>query len=115
MADNTPAVVEAEMNLEKPYDAGDPDAVASARKKGGRNRRARLEFVQAMMEMREGRKWLYDFMEFCFIHGNPVVQGDTHATYFQLGMQNAGKKILADVQEFPKLYVEMMTEGKESK
>ena len=49
----------------------------------------------------------------CFIHGNPVVQGDPHATYFNLGQQNIGKLILQDVQEFSELYILMVKEAKD--
>lgn len=114
MAD-IPAVLEAEANAEVSYDAGDEAQVASARKKSGRNRRARQEFVQAMMELPEGRKWLWGIMEKCFIHGNPVVQLDPHGTYFNLGQQNIGKLILQDVQEFSELYVLMVKESKNNK
>lgn len=110
-----PATAEAEDNLEKPYDASDEAAVAAARKKGGRNRRARLEFIQAMMDLPEGRKWLWEIMQKCFVFGNPVVQSDSHATYFNLGQQNIGKLILQDVQEFPELYIRMVIEAKEAK
>jgi hypothetical protein len=112
---NIPAIAEAEDNLEQPYNAADEEQVAAARKKGGRNRRARLEFIQAMMELPEGRKWLWNILEKCFIFGNPVVQGDPHATYFNLGQQNIGKLILQDVQEFPELYVKAVAESKENR
>ncbi len=110
-----PATAEAENNLEQSYDASDEEQVTAARKKGGRNRRARLEFIQAMMELPEGRKWLWNILEKCFIFGNPVVQGDPHATYFNLGQQNIGKLILQDVQEFPELYVKAVAEAKENR
>lgn len=110
-----PATVEAENNLEKAYDASDEEQVTAARKKGGRNRRSRLEFIQAMMELPEGRKWLWEIMQKCFVFGNPVVQNDSHATYFNLGQQNIGKLILQDVQEFAELYVKMVAEAKEAR
>lgn len=113
MAD-IPATVEAENNLEIAYDASDPEQVNTSRKKAGRNRRARLEFVEGMMTLPQGRKWLWELMGKCFIHGNPVVHGDTHATFFNLGQQNIGKLVLQDVQMFPELYVLMVKESKEN-
>lgn len=110
-----PATIEAENNLEKPFDASDPEAVNVSRKKAGRKRRERLEFVEGMMTLHQGRKWLWELMEKCFVHGNPLVQGDTHATYFNLGQQNIGKLVLQDVQEFPELYVKMVKEAKENR
>lgn len=110
-----PATVEAEMVQEKGYDASDPEQVNVARKQAGSNRKARLEFVEAMLRLPQGRKWLWEFMKKCFVYGNPVRDGDTHMTYFNLGMQNAGKMLLADTQEFPELYAEMAKEGRENK
>ena len=112
---NIPATAEAEDNLEQTYDAGDEESVSKARKKGGRNRRARLEFVEAVMQQPQGRKWFYELMEKCNMFGNPVVQGDEHMTYFRLGEQNIGKMILSDVQQFPELYVKMIGEAKEDR
>lgn len=112
---NIPAQLEAAENLEQPYDAGDAEQVKNARKKTGRNRRARLEFVEAVMEQPQGRKYFWELLEKCFIHGNPVVQGDPHATYFNLGQQNVGKLILQDVQEFSELYVLMVKEAGDNK
>lgn len=108
-----PATLEAENNLERGYDASDPEQVNQSRKKAGRNRRARLEFVEGMMSLPQGRRWLWEIMSKCFVFSNPVVQGDTHATYFNLGQQNIGKLILQDVQEFAEFYVLMVKEAKD--
>lgn len=107
-----PATAEAENNLTVPYDAGDSEQVNKQRKKVGRNRRARLLFVEAIMEQPEGRKYMFDLLEKCSIFGNPLIQGDTHATYFRLGEQNIGKMVLQDIQEFSELYCQMMNENK---
>lgn len=107
-----PATVEAEQNLEVEYDASDPAAVNKARQKSSRTRRARLEFVEGMLTLPQGRAWLFNLMDKCFIFGNAVVQNDTHATYFNLGQQNIGKLVLQDVQAFPELYVTMINENK---
>ena len=114
MAD-IPRIAEQEILIEKPYDASDVEEVTKARKKSGRNRRARLDFVQGMMTLPEGRRYLYELMDRCFIFGNPLVAGDTHATYFNLGQQNIGKLVLQDVQSFPEFYVLMVAEAKESR
>lgn len=113
MAD-IPAIAEEESITEKAYDASDEAEVSKARKNGGRNRRARLEFIQAMMELPEGRKWLWGLLEKCFVFGNPVVQNDPYGTYFNLGQQNIGKIVLQDVQAFSELYVKMVNEAKDA-
>jgi hypothetical protein len=107
-----PSTAEQEILLEKPYDASDVEEVSKARKKSGRNRRARLDFVQGMMTLPEGRKYLWELLEKCFVFGNPVVVGDTHLTYMNLGQQNIGKMVLQDVQEFSDLYLKMVEEAK---
>jgi hypothetical protein len=104
--------LEAAELLETPFDAADPEAVNDARKKAGRRKTKRLEFVKAMMVLEEGRKWLWELMESCHIHSNPLVPNDTHSTYFNLGEQNIGKRVLSDVQHFPELYVKMCNENK---
>lgn len=108
---NTPAETEANFLVDQPFDAGNPKAVNNARKKAGREEREKLDFIEGMLSLPQGRKWLWNLMESCSIHGNPVTQNDTHATYFQLGMQNVGKLILQDVMRFPSQYVTMVTEA----
>lgn len=113
---NHSAIAEAEFLAEQPYDAGDPVAVNNARKKAGRERRAELDFTKAIMELKPGRKWMFDLLTECNIFGSPVVAGDTHFTYHNLGQQNIGKKLLQDVTESaPDEYVLMMKESREGK
>lgn len=110
-----PQTVEAEIEQEKPFDASDPKQVNESRKKAGRKNRERLEFIEGMMSIPQGRKWIWELMESCFIHSNPLVANDTHGTYFNLGQQNIGKRVLADVQQFPELYVRMCNEMRSRK
>jgi len=107
---------EAELIVEEQYDASDKKTVNNARKKGARLERERLEFVQAIMSTAQGRKWMYDLMVMCNVFGNPLVPMDTHATYFHLGMQNVGKKLLQDVGDAaPDEYTLMLKEAKNAK
>lgn len=107
--------VEAEIEAEEPYNAADAKAVNNARKKAARRERARLDVVAAMMKHPETRFYLHEIMESCNVFGNPVVMGDTHATYYELGRQNVGKKILMDVIQFKDEYYLMMEEGRQAK
>lgn len=107
-----PATVEAETILERPYDASNPAEVNEARKKSGRKKRNRLDFVQNCMGTSEGREYFYDLMESCSIFDNPIREGDPHGTYYHLGRQSVGKQLLADAMQFPLLYMEMMSENK---
>lgn len=104
--------LEAENEVEKPYDASDPKQVNTARKKASRKLSEKLEFVKAMMELTQGRKYLWDLMESCNMFTSPLVDGDTHSTYFKLGQQNIGKLLLMDTMTFSDLYVKMVEENK---
>lgn len=106
---------EALEGAEKPYDSSDPASVNDARKGAGRKKRARLEFVKAMLDLPEGRKWLWELMEKCYIFGNPVIANDPYATYFNLGQQNVGKLLLQDSQQFPEEYAKMCNEARNRK
>lgn len=104
--------LEAKEALEKPYDAGDPEQVNTARKKAGRKKAERLRVVEALMQHEQGRRWVYEWMQACHIYGNPVVMGDPHATYFNLGQENIGKWLLSDVvAAAPDNYLLMLEEN----
>lgn len=97
---------------EPPFDAADPKAVNSARKKAVRIRKKRLNFVKTMMNDPEGRLWVYDLIVNCHTFGNPLVLCDPYATHFNIGMANVGKMVLADINEAaPEKYMQMMREG----
>lgn len=111
MAD-VPRTIEAEMNLDKGYDASDASSVNDKRTKAGRAEREKLEVLQAMMEQPQIRKYFWQWLESLHIFGNPFIQGDSHATAFNLGKQDAGKRLLMDIMNFPELYVLMVNESK---
>jgi len=107
-----PSEAEAELVAEKPYDASDPEQVNQARKKAGRKKRGTLEFVKAIMTVPQGREWMYDMLVICKVFGSPLVPGDTHYTYHNLGEQNIGKKLLQDINtSAPDEYVMMIKEA----
>lgn len=107
-------VIQAEIEAEVPYNAADPAQVHEARVKSGRRTAEKLNFTQEIMSKREGRKWIWDLFQVCHTFDNPLVPGDTHQTYFQLGEQNIGKRLLQDVQQFEDLYVAMCRENRSS-
>lgn len=110
------ATHQAEEEAQTPYDASDPQQVNTARKKASRKNAKRLEVVAALMQHKDGRRWIHEQLDWCHIYGNPVIPGDTHATYFNLGQENIGKRLLADVvAAAPEQYILMLQEAKESK
>lgn len=108
-----PREAEANALIEQTFDASDPLQVNNARKKAGRKKREDLDFIQGVMSLAQGRKWVYEFLKECDVYGNPIVQGDTHATYFNLGKRNIGQLLLQDVQQFDDYYLKMLKEARE--
>lgn len=105
--------IEANEAIETPYDASDPKQVNNARKKSSKKLADRLRVVEALMQHPEGRRWIYEMLQWCHIYGNPVVSNDTHGTYFNLGQENVGKRLLADVvTAAPDNYLKMIEENK---
>ena len=100
-----------------PYDAGDPDAVNTARKKSGRRRAERLRVVEAIRKLPDGRSWMYGLLERCHIYHTSFVQGDAHATSFKEGERNVGLMLVADImsacpEQYPVMCREAKREGK---
>lgn len=111
-----PSQTEQEMLLEEPYDASDKKSVNNKRKKAAALERERLDFVAGIMSLPQGRKWMFGLMTDLNLFGNPIVPGDTYATYHNLGAQNFGKKLLQDINlAAPDDYVKMMKESREAK
>ena len=105
--------VEAEANLEVPYDTSNPEAVNKVRKKAARTRADRLEFIKAAMGLSQGRAWFYDILLFCKCFEGPYVAGDPYATAMKCGQQNIGLRILDDLQTAaPDNYLQMIKEQK---
>lgn len=102
-----------DMEREKPYDASNPQQVNEARKKAGRKKKARLEMIAGIMELKAGRLWMYDLLASCHVGGTPFVQGDPYATHLKIGELNVGNRLLADIGESaPDKYMLMLKEGK---
>lgn len=107
-----PSTIEAEDALVVAYDTSDREAVNTARKKDARWRRERLEVVAGLMDLKQGRAWMYALLDVCHIYQSPFYQGDPHNTSFRCGEHNIGLRLLADVQAAaPKQYIQMIEEA----
>lgn len=109
-----PAETEAAEALQRPYNTADPAQVNAARKKGARLRWERLNVVSSLMDLKEGRAWMYGLLENCHVFSTSFVQGDQFATAFKEGERNHGLRLLADIMDAaPDRYVDMCKEGRE--
>lgn len=108
-----PGAAEEALLQSEPYNAADPKQVNDARKKEARERKEELDYIRSIMKTRAGRKWMYKLIDECRAWGNPIIPGDTHLTYENLGRQNMGKKLFIDINDAaPDQYVAMMMEAK---
>lgn len=97
---------------EEGYDTSEPQEVNKARKKSGRTRAERLEFVKAAMTHEQGRAWFYDILVFCKVISTPFRESP-YETSFNCGMQNVGLRLMQDIQDAaPQAYLQMVTEAR---
>lgn len=107
----TVETLEAEDLAEKPYDASDPKQVNEARKKGGRKKKREREFLHTMMQHPDGRFLMYDMVR-CVVEGNPMVPGDPHSTYFNLGQEYKARALFREIAKIsPDQLVLMLQEN----
>lgn len=83
--------------VEKPFDASDPKQVNEARKKSGRKKRKRLDMIAGLMDIPEGREWVYEKLAECHVYATTFVPGDTYMSAYQEGRRSVGLELLADV------------------
>jgi len=107
------AIAEAEKVLERPYNADDPKQVNEARKRAGRRDRERLSVLGGLMDLKDGRAWMYSILEACHAFQPSFVPNDPYSTAFKEGERNIALRLLADIMAIaPDRYVDMMKEAK---
>lgn len=98
--------------IDETYDTSDKESVNKARKRSSRTRADRMEFITAAMTTEQGRAWFYDLLVFCRVFNSPMAE-ETNRTFFNLGIQNVGLRILDDIQTAaPDKYLPMVNENK---
>lgn len=102
------------------YNAADPKDVENARKEAGQHRRQDRDFWRIAMSTPERRASLYRMLENCHIYGSSADLGDAargsdpHRTYFSLGEENVGKRMMLSAMDASlDLYLTMVKEQKE--
>jgi len=95
------------------YDATDETAENNARRDEARRKREDAETVKRLMSHKNGRAWVYRFLDKCHIHNTPFVPGDPYTSAFHAGEENAGKRLFHDVIDAcADLYLVMLAEAK---
>lgn len=106
----------AEEMAEGTFDASDPKQVNESRTKAGRRRKIRLDLISALMDVPEGRAWIYEKLVECHIYAPTFVPTDPHFTAFKEGERHVGLGILADVMAAAEdKFIVMCREAREKK
>lgn len=106
------AQIEAEAQVDETYDTSDKEAVNKVRKKAARTRADRLKFIEAGMNLAEGRAYFYDFLVRCHIFNRSFDQ-DPYVHAYKAGEVNIGLMLLDDIQTIaPSQYITMVSENK---
>ena len=96
------------------FDAADPVAENNARADVARFKRADADVLRTIMMGKEGRAWLYRFLDRCHIFGDTFAGEQTHLSAFMQGQENIGRQLWLDVQNASlDLYMKMMKEQKD--
>lgn len=99
--------------VEQPYNASDPEQINLARKKYSRKKAGHLQVLKALMELADGRMFVYELLEFCHMYQSSFMQGDPYSTAFREGERNVGLRLTADIMSAaPNDYVKMLQEAK---
>lgn len=105
--------MEAEELDKKPFDASDPEAVNTARKKAGRKKAKERDTLKTLMEYPNGRELMFNSVK-CILTGNPMVIGDPHSTYYNLGQEIRARHIFMEiVRTCPEEFALMIEENKD--
>ena len=96
------------------FDASDTAAEANARRDEARRTRNDLDVLRTIMHTRQGRDWLYRFLDSCHINNTPFAAGQPDLTAFHLGEENVGRKLLLTAMAASvDLYMKMIKEAQE--
>lgn len=73
------------------------------------------ESLKVVLSSKEGRKYLYDLIDFCGMHRGGFTSNGSE-TFFKEGMRNVALKIFADIGRIdPDAYMKMIQETKNKK
>lgn len=93
------------------YDASSRKDVRKAEKSAARAERNRGEVLRTLASTTAGRQFLWEQLEAAHIFTTPY-SSDTNQTYFNLGEQNAGLRLLTDITRYcPEEFIQAMREA----
>ena len=95
------------------YDASDESAENNAKRDEARKLREDHETLKRLLSHRNGRAWFHRVLEKCHIYGTPFMPGEAETTFFRLGQEDVGKRMMLEaVYACPDLYMTMLAEAR---
>jgi hypothetical protein len=95
------------------YDASDETAENNAKRDEARKQREDHETLKRLLSHKNGRAWFYRVLEKCHIYGTPFMPGEAETTFFRLGQEDVGKRMMLEaVYACPDLYMTMLAEAR---
>ena len=92
------------------FDVGNRRHVNRARDEAKRAEKERAAVIVGLMDLPEGRNWLWDLMARCGIYETPFNENEMTMAY-KAGKSDVGRMLLADIVQFaPDQYVLMIKE-----
>ena len=96
------------------FDASDQAATDNASRDAAAKARAEADQLRKIMHDKQGRAWLYRFLERCNIYGESFTPGQPDVTAFKLGNENIGRQLMLSAMDASTdLYVKMVNEQRE--
>lgn len=100
-----------EEDLELPYNAGDPVAVAKRKVTAKHKQKELDEFTSAMMDTSQGRGWMWDILTATKVF-QTVFSTRALEMAFNEGQRNVGLRLMADLMRVsPDQYITMAREN----
>lgn len=94
------------------YDTSDPKQIYEVKKQAKASAKRTAAMVGAIMDLQQGREWMFSLLSFCGVFTNPFAT-DPHRTAFLCGQMNVGQRVLAELQEHTaRQYLTMIEENK---
>lgn len=98
--------------MPEPHNAADEQSVSDQKARLGRRQKRIDEGLKTILATQNGRLWFWDMLSACHCFATPFRPGQDGVTHFNLGEQNIGLRLLADLMRVsPDSYITMTKEN----
>lgn len=102
------------MSEEQLYDTNDPAAVKEKAKQVKQDEKARATMIKAIMDLPQGRKWIWEILTWCHVFSNPFATNAMIMAH-NCGEMNIGQRMMADIMSAcPDTWQQMVKENNDA-